>query len=210
MNFLTDEATGARATLLLAHGAGAPMDTPFMNAFAHGLAAQDVSVVRFEFAYMAARRTGGSKRPPPRAERLMDEYRTAISGIGVNGPIIIGGKSLGGRVASLIAQEEWEAGRVAGLVCLGYPFHPPGKPDKLRTSHLLELTVPSLIVQGERDRFGTIEDVAGYGLPSNIKIYWAGDGDHDLKPRKKSGLTVEQNWQDAVNAIASWVLQIVS
>ena len=210
MNFLTDEATGARATLLLALGAGAPMDTPFMEAFARGLSARHVSVVRFEFAYMAARRTGGSKRPPPRAERLMDEYRTAISGIGVNGPIIIGGKSLGGRVASLIAQEEWEAGRVAGLVCLGYPFHPPGKPDKLRTSHLLELTVPSLIVQGERDRFGTIEDVAGYGLPSNIKIYWAGDGDHDLKPRKKSGLTVEQNWQDAVNAIASWVLQIVS
>jgi len=140
----------------------------------------------------------------------MDEYIAVIRYLVVDGPLIIGGKSLGGRVASLVAQEEYDAGHVAGLVCLGYPFHPPGRVEKLRTAHLLEMKVPTLIVQGERDTFGTIEDVAGYGLPANIRLYWAGDGDHDLKPRKKSGMTAEQNWQSAVDAIAGWVAQTVA
>ena len=186
------------------------MDTPFMSAFAQGLVAHELSVVRFEFTYMAARREGGSKRPPPRAERLLDEYRSAITALGNPGPLIIGGKSLGGRVASMIAGDEYEAGRIAGLLCLGYPFHPPGREENLRTAHLLEMTAPALVVQGERDTLGTIEEVAGYGLPSNIRLYWAGDGDHDFTPRKKSGLTVEQNWQGAVDAIAAWVAQTVS
>lgn len=210
MDFLKNDAVDPRATVLLAHGAGAPMDTPFMSAFAQGLVAHDLSVVRFEFTYMAARREGRSKRPPPRAERLLDEYRSAITELGNPGPLIIGGKSLGGRVASMIAGDEYEAGRIAGLLCLGYPFHPPGREENLRTAHLLDMTAPALVIQGERDTFGAIEEIAGYGLPSNIRLYWAGDGDHDFKPRKKSGLTVEQNWQGALDAIAAWVAQTVS
>lgn len=207
-NFLRDGPRDGVPAFLLAHGAGAPMDTPFMNAFAVGLGGAGFAVARFEFAYMAARRMGGGKKPAPRAERLMDEYRDAIAVLGARAPLFIGGKSLGGRVASLIAQEEFDAGRVSGLVCLGYPFHPPGKPEKLRTAHLAALTVPMLVVQGERDPFGGVEEVAGYGLPGTISLHWAPDGDHSLEPRKRSGRTAEQNRREAVAAIAGWASRI--
>jgi hypothetical protein len=199
-----------RATFLLAHGAGAPMDTPFMAAFAEGLCALGFAVARFEFAYMEARRHGAGRKPPPRAERLMDEFGAAIAGLGAQRPLVIGGKSLGGRVASLIAQEAYRAGHVAGLVCLGYPFHPPGKPGNLRTAHLAELELPVLIVQGERDPFGTRDEVAEYKLPETITLHWTGDGDHSLVPRKRSGRTAAQNWQEAVGAIAVWASRAVA
>lgn len=209
IEFLSNTPDTPRAAFLLAHGAGAPMDTPFMSAFAEGLSESGFAVARFEFAYMDAQRKGGTKKPPPRAERLMDEYRAAIVALDADAPLIIGGKSLGGRVASLIAQEEFDAGRVSGLVCLGYPFHPPGKPDKLRTAHLMELTLPVLIVQGERDPFGGVDEVANYGLPDSIELHWASDGDHSLKPRKRSGRTAEDNWGEAVEAISVWADRIL-
>lgn len=205
MDFLENKPGRAGARILLAHGAGAPMDTPFMNAFAEGLCEKGLAVARFEFAYMSARREGGPRKPPPRAERLLDEYRAAIAGLAEDLPLFIGGKSLGGRVASMIAQEEYHAGRIAGLVCLGYPFHPPGKPEKLRTAHLLEQTVPALIVQGERDPFGGMGEIKGFGLPDTVDFHWALDGDHDLKPRKLSGRTTQQNWIDAVDSISRWI-----
>ncbi len=180
------------------------MDTPFMTAFAEGLAARGLAVARFEFAYMAERRHGAGKRPPPRAERLIEEYAEAIGALGSTRRLIIGGKSLGGRVASLIAQEEFEVGRVTGLLCLGYPFHPPGRPEKLRTAHLMDLTVPVFIAQGTRDPFGGLEEIPGYGLPASVSVHWAEDGDHNLVPRKKSGRSAEQNWGAACDAIAAW------
>ncbi|MEM8743698.1 MAG: alpha/beta family hydrolase [Pseudomonadota bacterium] len=204
VNFLRDGAKTAHTQVLLAHGAGAPMDTPFMKAFAQGLAARGLAVARFEFAYMADRRETGSKRPPPRAERLTDEFQKAIAALKPTGRLVIGGKSLGGRVASMIAQHEFEEGRLAGLVCLGYPFHPPGRPEKLRTAHLMDLTLPVLIAQGTRDPFGGTEEVPGYDLPRSIAVHWAEDGDHNLAPRKKSGLTAEENWDAACDAIAAW------
>lgn len=203
-DFLLDGPAGADLAFLLAHGAGAPMDSAFMEAFAALLAGHGFRAARFEFAYMAARRQGGGRKPPPRAERLMDEYRTAIADLGWKGRLVIGGKSLGGRVASLIAQGEHDAGRVAGLLCLGYPFHPPGRPDNLRTAHLADLAVPTLVVQGERDPFGNREEVPGYGLPRAVTVHWAEDGDHGLAPRKASGLTAQDNWRDAAAAIAAW------
>ncbi len=178
-----------------------------MNAFSEGMAAHDFAVARFEFAYMGARRTGGSKRPPPRVERLMGEFCDAISALSASTPLIIGGKSLGGRVASMIAQQEYEADRLSGLLCLGYPFHPPGRPEKLRTAHLADLTLPFLIVQGTRDPFGNADELPEYGLPSSADIHWAVDGDHNLTPRKKSGRTEEGNWREACDAIAAWVEQ---
>lgn len=181
--FLFDGPAEAPVTILLAHGAGAPMDSASMTAAAAALAAEGFRIARFEFAYMAARRSG-HRKPPPRADTLTGEYRDAITALGAKGRLVIGGKSMGGRVASLIADELHAAGQIAGLLCLGYPFHPPEKPAQLRTAHLESLQAPTLICQGTRDPFGTREEVAGYALSPAIDILWLEDGDHDLKPRK--------------------------
>ncbi|MFC6635262.1 alpha/beta fold hydrolase [Microbulbifer taiwanensis] len=199
-----------RARFLFAHGAGAPMDSEFMQAIAAGLCARGIEVIRFEFPYMAERRSGGSRRPPNRMPQLQDCFRERIDQAVKEGdklPLAIGGKSMGGRVASLLAQEYFDRELVAGLVCLGYPFHPRGKPDKLRTGHLLTLTCPTLIVQGSRDPLGSAGEVAGYGLPEAIRVEWLEDGDHDLKPRRASGFTREQHWQAAVDAVAGFILR---
>jgi len=186
IDFLINGGEAADApTFLFAHGAGATMDAPFMVMVAQGLAARGIRVARFEFDYMAARRRGGSKRPPPKVEVLQEEYRAAVAALDCAGPLVIGGKSMGGRVASLIADDLLSEGAIDGLLCLGYPFHPKGKPEKLRTEHLAGLTVPTLICQGTRDPFGTEEDVAGYALSEKIELFWGADGDHDLKPRKR-------------------------
>lgn len=182
-DFLFDGPADAKVTVLLAHGAGAPMDSAAMNAAAKALSAEGLRVARFEFAYMAARRTG-ERRPPPKAETVMPEYIAAIEALGAKGKLVIGGKSMGGRVASMIADDLHAAGKIAGLVCLGYPFHPMGKPAQLRTAHLAGMNCPALIVQGTRDIMGTREEVAGYTLSPAIEILWLEDGDHDLKPRK--------------------------
>jgi predicted alpha/beta-hydrolase family hydrolase len=195
---------------MLAHGAGAPMTSPFMETMAGLLAERGVGVVRFEFAYMAARRAGGKRRPPPKAETLMDDYRELAAEIAAAAPagqrLFIGGKSMGGRVASLVADELWRAQRIGGLVCLGYPFHPPGVPDKLRTSHLEALTCPTLIVQGERDPFGTRGEVESYRLSPSIRFTWLGDGDHDFGPRGGSGFTRKGNLAAASDAVAGFVI----
>jgi predicted alpha/beta-hydrolase family hydrolase len=192
----------------MAHGAGAGMETAFLAAFAALLAERGMATLRFEFAYMGARRTGGPRKPPPKAERLVDEYRAAVAAAGAGAPLLIGGKSMGGRVASLLADELHAAGRIAGLVCLGYPFHPPGKPEQLRTAHLEQLACPALIVQGERDPFGSRAEVEALiearRLSRAIGFHWAGDGDHDLGPRGGSGFTRKGNLAAAADAVAAW------
>lgn len=193
----------AASTIVLAHGAGAPMDSDFMNAFAESLADRGVRVVRFEFPYMAARRSSGTRRPPDRPPVLIESWRRVIDSVQAE-RLVIGGKSMGGRIASVIADD---AG-VSGLVCLGYPFHPPGKPDRLRTEHLGAMRTPTLIVQGERDALGKQEEVCGYELSSAIAIRWLPDGDHSFKPRKTSGRTVEENWQDGIQAVDAFVTRL--
>ncbi len=193
--------------LLLAHGAGAGMESPFMKLFADLLAERGLGCARFEFAYMAARRTGGKKRPPPRAETLAGEYLAAVEAAREQWPgrtLVIAGKSMGGRVASYVAGDLHAAGRCAGLVCLGYPFHPPSKPDHLRTAHLEALSCPALFVQGERDLFGTKAEIAGMSLASSIAFHWAGDGDHDLGPRGGHGFTRKGNLAAAADAVAGF------
>jgi uncharacterized protein len=208
--FLFDGANNAPVTVLLAHGAGAPMDSVSMEAMAKALAAAGFRVVRFEFAYMAARRTSQARKPPPRAEMLIPEYRAAVAELGGTGPLIIGGKSMGGRVASMIADDLYSAGKVAGLLCLGYPFHPPGKPEQLRTRHLAGLMTPTLICQGTRDEFGTREEVPAYVLSDKIEIVWLDDGDHDLKPRKSvSGLTAADHLSTVAVATTAWAGRLV-
>jgi hypothetical protein len=226
--FLRTGPSEARARFLCAHGAGAGMDTPFLSTFAGLLADRGIATLRFEFAYMAARRQGGRRRPPPRAESLVGEYRGAVAsalaeagtepraeprhGMLPGAPLIIGGKSMGGRVASLLAGALYAEGSIAGLVCLGYPFHPPGKPERLRTAHLEALDCPTLIVQGERDPFGSRAEVEALigarALSPAIAFHWAGDGDHDLGPRGGSGFTRKANLAGAADAVAAWCLAL--
>ncbi len=206
-SFLFDGDDTAPVTILLAHGAGASMDSPSMTATAKALAAAGFQVARFEFHYMAARRYG-HRKPPPRAETVNPEYVKAIADLrarGVTGKLIIGGKSMGGRVASMVADEMFSRGEIAGLVCLGYPFHPPAKPEQLRTRHLIDLKTPTLIFQGTRDEFGTNGEVAGYGLSDAIEVVWLEDGDHDLKPRKSvSGFSTADHLQTVAATVKVW------
>jgi len=205
--FLISGPSAAEVRFLCAHGAGAGMETPFLKAIADLLAERGIATWRFEFAYMAARRQG-VRKPPPKAERLMDEYRAAVAAVPAGTKLIIGGKSMGGRVASLVADELHAAGRIAGLACLGYPFHPPKKPEQLRTAHLVALRCPALIVQGERDPFGGRSEVNGYGLSRAIRIHWASDGDHDLGARGGSGYTRKGNLAAAADALAAFAKEL--
>jgi predicted alpha/beta-hydrolase family hydrolase len=185
--------------LVLAPGAGTAMDAPWMNDVSALLGERGIRTARFEFAYMAVRRTGG-RGGQPRADAVTDEYRAVVAEL--DRPLVIGGKSFGGRVASLVA----DALEVDGLVCLGYPFHPPEKPLQLRTAHLEHLSTPTLICQGTRDPFGTVDDVPGYRLSPAIELHWLEDGDHDFRPRKAvSGRTYRQSLAEAADAVAEFM-----
>jgi predicted alpha/beta-hydrolase family hydrolase len=205
---LNDGPQSAPIRLLLAHGAGAPMTSQFLETIARLLTERGLGVSRFEFAYMAGRREDGKRRPPPKAERLVDEYKAAVAAVrkkvASGTKLLIGGKSMGGRVASLVADELYGQEHIAGLVCLGYPFHPPGKPEALRTAHLEHLRCPALIVQGERDPFGSRSEVEAVKLSPSIRFAWASDGDHDLGPRGGSGFTRAGNLAAAADAIAAF------
>jgi predicted alpha/beta-hydrolase family hydrolase len=158
---------------------------------------------------MAARRTSEGRKPPPRAETLNPEYVAAVDALGTKGPLVIGGKSMGGRVASMIADDLHASGRIVGLLCLGYPFHPPAKPEQLRTKHLAGLRTPTLICQGTRDEFGTCEEVQAYTLSDAIEVLWLEDGDHDLKPRKSiSGFSTADHLRTVADAVAAWAARL--
>ena len=198
---LFDGPVDAPLTVALAHGAGAPMDSPFMAAFAEGLAAEGFRAARFEFPYMVRRRETGTRKPPDRGPVLLDTWSAVIRDLGPEN-LVIGGKSMGGRMASIIADE---AG-VRGLVCLGYPFHGPGKPmNHDRVRHLETLGTAALFCQGTRDSLGSAEDVAGYPLSPVLQFNWLEDGDHGFKPRKASGLTEDGNWIGAIQAIVRFL-----
>ncbi|WP_411386935.1 alpha/beta family hydrolase [Pseudomonas sp. MPB03] len=190
-------------TLILAHGAGAPMDSGFMEEMAARLAAQGVNVLRFEFPYMAQRRQDGGKRPPNPAPKLLECWREVYVKVRpyVAGRLAIGGKSMGGRMASLLADE---LGADA-LVCLGYPFYAVGKPERPRVEHLAALKTRTLIVQGERDALGNREAVQGYALSPSIEVLWLVAGDHDLKPLKVSGFSHEQHLETAAREVAGFL-----
>lgn len=207
MDFLYDGPSDARATMLLAHGAGAAMDSSGMTTLAEVIASQGLRVARFEFGYMAARRNG-NRKPPPKAELLIPEYAAAVEALGAD-RLIIGGKSMGGRVASMVADELYGQGKISGLLCLGYPFHPPNKPDKLRTAHLEAIRTPTLICQGTRDPFGTRDEVETYDLAETIEFLWLEDGDHDLKPRKTiSGFSAADHLRTTAKAVAAFAERV--
>ena len=202
----------ARVTLLLAHGAGAPMDSSFMTRIAEGLAAKGVAVARFEFGYMAKRRTTGKKFPPPKAETLIPQFRAAIEAVLAApervGPVVIGGKSMGGRVAAMTAGEALTA-EVAGVACLGYPFHGPGRPEEIRLSPLQNGLLPTLVLQGERDEFGNRTEVETLPIGERVRFEWIEDGSHDFGPRGASPATLKTNIAHACEALAAFALGFV-
>jgi predicted alpha/beta-hydrolase family hydrolase len=198
---IVDGPKAAAKTFLFAHGAGAPMDSPFMQRVAQGVAASGVRVIRFEFPYMQRRRETGKGGAPDPPRVLMQSFSDAIDEAGGSSELVIGGKSMGGRIASMVADDA----KVRGVVCLGYPFHPPGKLEKTRTSHLEILRTPTLILQGTRDSFGSHEDVRGYKLSPAIRIEWLEDGDHSFKPRVRSGRTEADNVRAAIALAAEFI-----
>lgn len=200
---LFDGPDKASVTVALAHGAGMPKDAPFMTEVSSGLAARGLRVVRFNFPYMDKVKETGKRRPPDRPPILLQTWRNVIGELGAKS-LIIGGKSLGGRIASLVADEQG----VLGLVALGYPFHPAGNPENTRTGHLADLQTPTLICQGTRDPFGTTDDVTAYNLSPAIHLHWLEDGDHGFKPRKASGRTEAQNIDEAVATVAHFAQQL--
>ena len=198
---LVDGPASAPLRLLLAHGAGAPMDSPFMATIAAGLAERGWQVLRFEFPYMARQRQIGRRCGPDRLPVLEQAFREQVRAAGAGAPLLIGGKSMGGRVASLLVDALAAQAGVIGCVCLGYPFHPPGKPLQLRTEHLAGLRTPTLIVQGERDSFGRRGEVEAYGLSPQIELHWLPAGDHSFKPTASSGLSEPDNLMAACAAV---------
>ena len=210
---LIDGPDSAPATVLLSHGAGAPMDSPFMAAIASGLAESGWRVVRFEFPYMARMRETGRRQGPDRMPVLQEAFRQQVRLETTEQPgrsVFIGGKSMGGRVASLLIDELAASDGVRGCLCLGYPFHPPGKPMQLRTEHLAVLQAPTLILQGERDTFGKREEVETYSLSPLVQLRWIPSGDHSFKPTRSSGLSEAENWAMAVALGDQFLRQLLS
>ena len=189
----------ADITFLLAHGAGAGMDSPFLESIATLVAEQGIRVIRFEFPYMQEARKQGKKRPPNSMIILREAFIKEIAQISTK--VVIGGKSMGGRVASMICEES----EAIACIALGYPFHPPGRLDSLRVSHLLEIQKPMLIVQGTRDPFGTKEEGLEKYMAQNTRLHWLEDGEHSFVPRKQSGRRWEQNIQETAQEIVRFI-----
>ncbi len=203
--------------LLFAHGAGAGQQSSFMRQFVTSLAARGVQVLCIDFPYMQLMQETGKRRPPPPIAHTLDQFAEwyALLDPLFDGPLWIGGKSMGGRVATLFASTQFASAQpanekpfisaVPGVVVAGYPFHPTKSPDKLRLDHWPAIACPMLILQGERDPFGSREEVTGYTLSPSAQLAWLKDGDHDFKPRRFSGVTQTVLIDEATQVAASFV-----
>ncbi len=214
--YLAEKKNRAAVTVILGHGAGAGQLHPFMRLFAAGLGERGFDVLTFNFQYMDQ----GRKVPDPKA-KLESCYRAVIEAALANkklkgNRLVIGGKSMGGRIASQVAAlecggstplSELATTAIAGLVFLGYPLHPPGRPDKLRDAHLPQITAPMLFVQGSRDAFGSPEELCAtitkHHLPATLHI--VASGDHSLKVPKMHGTPQELIYGSAIEEIACWL-----
>jgi predicted alpha/beta-hydrolase family hydrolase len=195
--------TAGGALLVLAHGAGAGQRHPFMVHMAKALAVRGIDVVSFDFPYMQQKR-----KAPDRAPVLEAAFRDVVAGVierGLLGErrLFIGGKSMGGRMATHLAAQGVEP--LAGVVALGYPLHPPGRPDQPRTAHLPAITVPVLIVQGERDTFGTPEELRPVieTMRAAVTLHVVEGGDHSLAAR---GRRKDDALDDVADVIANWIV----
>ncbi|MGP9764953.1 alpha/beta fold hydrolase [Halomonas sp. AOP13-D3-9] len=203
--------------LLFAHGAGAGQQSSFMRQFVTSLADRGIQVLCVDFPYMQQMQETGKRRPPPPIAQTLAQFAQwyGLLDCLFDGPLWVGGKSMGGRVATLFASEKFARKQLAseqscpsgvpGVIVAGYPFHPTQAPDKLRLDHWPSIACPMLILQGERDPFGTWEEVTGYALPPNAQLAWLKDGDHDFKPRRSSGLNQTVLIDEATQIAASFV-----
>lgn len=224
--YQADKKTRVGTTIILAHGAGAGQLTPFMRLFAIGLAERGFDVLTFNFVYMEQR-----KKVPDRNDKLELCYRAVIDAGAKHkklkgNRLVIGGKSMGGRIGSQVvaylnkhpkAEDNlegvagtWLHPKLSGLVFLGYPLHPPGRPDKRRDAHLPAVKAPMLFIQGSRDAFGTEEEIRALikRLNLNAILHAVAGGDHSLKAPKSAGLTQEQVYEAAMNSILGWTRRL--
>jgi len=193
----------AGLTIVLGHGAGADQLSGFMRMVATGLAERGFDALTFNFLY----KEKGRSVPDPKA-RLESCYRAVIDAAVKHkqlkeNKLVIGGKSMGGRIASQVAAEDSKG--IGGLVYLGYPLHPPGRPDKLRDEHLKKIEPPMLFVQGSRDAFGTEEEIRAiikkHRLPATL--YVIESGDHSFKV-PKSVKPQQQVYEEVMDAVSKW------
>ena len=217
-----DKKTRVGTTILLGHGAGAGQLTPFMRLFAKGLAERGFDVLTFDFVYMEQR-----KKVPDRNDKLELCYRAVIDAAAKHkklkgNRIIVGGKSMGGRIASQVAAylanhltagdnlggvaDTWLRPTLTGLVFFGYPLHPPGRPDKLRDAHLPDIKAPMLFIQGSRDAFGSEEEICALikRLKLNATLHAVAGGDHSLKAPKSAGRTQQEVYESVLDEVDGW------
>ena len=208
--YAADKKNRAAITIILGHGAGANQTSGFMRTFAKGLAARGFDVMTFNFIYMEQGRSVPDQKPKLEAcFRAVIDAALKQKKLKPN-RLVIGGKSMGGRIASQVMAEEGKeafADAVAGLVFLGYPLHPPGQTTKLRVEHLEHIHKPMLFVQGTRDALGTPEEIQPHikNLRPAPKIYPIEGGDHSFKAPKKFGASPDQIFEAAMNEIDLWI-----
>ena len=199
---------GADRAVLLAHGAGADMNAAALTVVADALADARIPSLRFDFPYRLA-----GRRAPDRPPVLDAAVREAVTEISrrtklPTDRLVLGGRSMGGRICSLVAGADSEPVPVLGLALLGYPLHPPGRPEKLRVDHFKRLTMPVLFASGTRDAFGTPAELKRHArkIKGPVTFHWVETGDHGFKPLKSSGLTVD----GALDGVAASVVEFVS
>jgi uncharacterized protein len=193
---------GKSPALILAHGAGSSMDHPFLTFVHETLARRGIMTVKFNFPYMEA-----GRKAPDHRDVLADTWRAVIQQVRADakpGALFVGGRSMGGRIASVVA-----AGgeQVAGLVLLGYPLHPAGRPEALRSKHLARIACPMLFVQGSRDRLCDLDKLNGVLAPLSVPVtlHLIEEGDHSFKVPKRTGLSEQQIWDGIVQRVVSWL-----
>jgi len=192
-----------KALVIFAHGAGADKSHEFMEQVSDTLNRHNINVLRFNFPYMDARLAEGNRRPPDRMPKLLQCFETIIDELDCHLPIFLAGKSMGGRVAATLASDKKL--NALGVMCLGYPFHPQKKPDKLRLEPLQETQKPILILQGTRDALGSEVEIVNYEYSALCHCIFFADGDHNLKPRVKSGFTHNEHIEAAVNEMVKFI-----
>jgi len=201
-----DNVDNAIALVIFAHGAGADKDADFMVEVSAKLNQQKINVLRFNFPYMDRRLIDGKRYPPNRMPILVECFTEILASVDSSLPIFLMGKSMGGRVAATLACEELT--NVLGIICLGYPFHPQKQPEKLRLAPLQETKLPVLIIQGDRDALGNKDEISQYQISPQCQLVFLDDGDHNLKPRMKSGFTHQQHINSAINEITRFIDEI--
>lgn len=208
---IENEVDNPIAQIIFAHGAGADMSHEFMEQVSILLNKEKINVLRFNFPYMDKRIELGKRYPPDRMPKLIDCYKCVISDLQLKDinkiaiPLFIGGKSMGSRVAVTIAADDDIAEVIQGVFCIGYPFHPSKKAEKLRLEPLQNTQKPVLILQGDRDTLGSQLEIESYDVSRLCRTIFLPDGDHSLKPRVKSGFTQQQHIETAVNAIVQFI-----